>query len=144
VIRAVALLLGCVLLAGAGAAASFDRIVIAGDSTASFYGPERHPRQGWGQQLASYLKPGIAVVNLAVSGRSTRSYVSLGHFARLEAELKAGDLLLVQFGHNDQKLDDPVRYADPDVDFPAGLRRFLALARQKRATVVLLTPVARR
>lgn len=138
------MLWGLWLLLVAGDASGFERIVIVGDSTASDYGPERHPRQGWGQQLPSYLKPGLAVLNLAVSGRSTRSYLSLGHFATLAAELRRDDLLLVQFGHNDQKVDDPVRYADPETDFPAGLRRFLRLAQQRGATVVLLTPVARR
>lgn len=133
-------LLWCLAIGCAHAA----RIVIAGDSTASEYGPERHPRQGWGKQLSSYLQPELHVINLAVSGRSTRSYVSLGHFATLERTLQHGDLLLIQFGHNDQKVDDPVRYADPDTDFPAGLRRFLKLAADKGATPVLLTPVARR
>lgn len=131
----------CGLAIGSADAA---RIVIASDSTASAYGPERYPRQGWGQQLASFLKPELRVVNLAVSGRSTRSYVSLGHFATLEKTLQHGDLLLIQFGHNDQKVDDPQRYADPDSDFPAGLRRFLRLAADKGAIPVLLTPVARR
>src|SRR5690606_29332415 len=67
-----------------------------------------------------------------------------GHLDALAAVLAPGDLLLVQFGHNDQKVDDPRRYADPEVDFPAGQRRFIAVARERRATPVLLTPVARR
>jgi len=120
------------------------RIVIAGDSTASTYEQSRHPRMGWGQVLDRFLVPDITVLNRAVSGRSTKSYVDLGHFDPLTKELQPGDLLLIQFGHNDAKADDPLRYADPEVAYPAGLKRFIDAARTVGATPVLLTPVTRR
>lgn len=121
-----------------------ERIVIAGDSTASTYEQSRHPRMGWGQVLDRFFVPEISVLNRAVSGRSTKSYVDLGHFAPLAAELKPGDVLLIQFGHNDAKADDPIRYADPEQAYPAGLMRFVDAARQAGAMPVLLTPVTRR
>lgn len=121
-----------------------QRIVIAGDSTASSYEQSRHPRMGWGQVLDRFLVPEITVLNRAVSGRSTKSYVDLGHFAPLAAELKQGDVLLIQFGHNDAKADDPIRYADPEQDYPAGLMRFVDAARRAGAMPILLTPVTRR
>lgn len=121
-----------------------NRIVIAGDSTASSYEQSRHPRMGWGQVLDRFLVPEITVLNRAVSGRSTKSYVDLGHFDPLARELRPGDLLLIQFGHNDAKADDPLRYADPEIAYPAGLKRFIDAARQAGARPVLLTPVTRR
>lgn len=145
-----ALCLACASLADARAA---DRIVeptprrvfIAGDSTASDYGPERAPRQGWGMQLQSFLDPKAwSVRNHAQSGRSARSFVEQGWLDGIAKDLRAGDVLLVQFGHNDAKLEDPARYNEPRDAFPAWLMRYVALARERGATPILITPVARR
>lgn len=125
-------------------AGALQRIYIAGDSTASEYPPQRHPRTGWGQVLGEFFDRRIEVRNRAVSGRSTRDYQTLGHRDALIAELNAGDLLLIQFGHNDQKADDPLRFADADGAFRVGLESLVRLARGRGARPVLLTPVARR
>lgn len=130
------------LLTGSGHAA--QRIVIVGDSTASSYPAARYPRTGWGQVLDSFVDADVEILNRAVSGRSTRDYRSLGHFDAAIAELHPGDLLLIQFGHNDEKIEDPARYTDAATDFPAGLRDFVHAAKFKGAIPVLLTPVARR
>jgi lysophospholipase L1-like esterase/mannose-6-phosphate isomerase-like protein (cupin superfamily) len=136
--------IGMLAIAGAGPAVAevAQRLVIAGDSTASSYPAARFPRTGWGQVLDEFLA--LPVENRAISGRSTRSYTDEGHLAALGDVLRPGDLLLIQFGHNDQKHDDPRRYAEPQRDFPDGLRRFLTLARERGARPVLITPVARR
>jgi lysophospholipase L1-like esterase/mannose-6-phosphate isomerase-like protein (cupin superfamily) len=131
-------------LTGAAGADAARQILIVGDSTASSYPQSRYPRTGWGQALEQFLSRDVQVVNRAVSGRSTRSYGDEGHFDAAMAELRADDLLLIQFGHNDAKREDPQRYADPMTDFPAGLRRFVDAARARGAIPVLLTPVARR
>jgi len=138
----------CLVLAwmpGAHAAEAAHRVFIAGDSTASDYGPERAPRQGWGMQLQSYLDPAAwEVRNHARSGRSARSFIEEGWLDGIAQDLRRGDVLLIQFGHNDEKREDPTRYDDPHVAFPAWLMRYVALARDKGATPVLITPVARR
>lgn len=121
------------------------QVFIAGDSTASHYGPERAPQEGWGQQLQTFLDGDAYVVrNHARNGRSSRSFVAEGWFDAMAAEMRAGDVLLVQFGHNDAKVEDPTRYNEPEQAFPAWLGRYLALARRKGATPILVTPVARR
>lgn len=129
----------CTDLAHAG-----QRIVIVGDSTASSYPAARFPRTGWGQVVDDFVSADVAILNRAVSGRSTRDYRSLGHFDAVMAELREGDLLLIQFGHNDEKIEDPARYSDAVTAFPAGLREFVRGARARGAVPVLLTPVARR
>lgn len=145
-----ALCLGCASLADAHAT---DRIVepaqrrvfIAGDSTASAYGPERAPRQGWGMQLQSFLDPKAwSVRNHAQSGRSARSFIEQGWLDGIASDLRRDDVLLLQFGHNDAKLEDPSRYNEPREAFPAWLMRYVQLARQRGATPILVTPVARR
>ena len=145
-VRAVrALLLACALLAGTAAAQAPHRVFVVGDSTASAYGPERAPRQGWGMQLQSFLDPAAwQVRNHAQSGRSARSFIEEGWLEPVAADLRAGDVLLVQFGHNDEKLEDPTRYSEPARAFPQWLMRYVALARDRGATPVLVTPLARR
>jgi lysophospholipase L1-like esterase/mannose-6-phosphate isomerase-like protein (cupin superfamily) len=125
--------------------AAARQVFIVGDSTASEYGPERAPRQGWGMQLQSFLDPAEwQVRNHAQSGRSARSFIEEGWLAPVETSLSRGDVLLIQFGHNDEKAEDPTRYNEPQRAFPQWLTRYVALAREKGATPILLTPLARR
>ena len=141
------LLLACAGLCVATAAVGGERpvrVFIAGDSTASAYPPERAPRQGWGMQLQRYLADGAEVRNHAQSGRSARSFVEQGWLDGIAAELGEGDVLLVQFGHNDAKVEDPARYSEPMAEYPRWLMRYVGLARERGATPVLVTPVARR
>ncbi|CAH0126167.1 GDSL-type esterase/lipase family protein [Stenotrophomonas lactitubi] len=137
-------LLLLLLLSSTAAHAAPVRLFIAGDSTAAEYGPERAPQAGWGQMLQSYLDPArIEVHNHAKGGRSTRSFIDEGRLDPIAAELRRGDVLLIQFGHNDAKFEDPTRYTDPDSDYPQLLMRYVQVARDKGATPVLVTPVAR-
>lgn len=142
------LLILAVLLGVSSATAeaqSPKRVFIVGDSTASEYGAERAPRQGWGMQLQSFLDPAAwQVRNHAQSGRSSRSFIDEGWLKPVEASLKAGDVLLIQFGHNDEKAEDPTRYNEPAQAYPQWLMRYVALARSKGATPILITPLARR
>ena len=113
---------------------------ILGDSTVE---SGNAPFFGWGGQLAAFLPEGFWVDNHAVSGRSTKSFLEEGRFAPVERTMKPGDLLLVQFGHNDEKPDE-ARRTDPDTTYPGNLLRFVSAARGKGALPVLITPVARR
>ena len=138
-------LLACALMAfPAVAAEPARRVFIAGDSTASAYGPERAPRTGWGQVLATYLDKGWEVRNHAQSGRSARSFVDQGWLAGIASDLRKDDVLLIQFGHNDEKIEDPTRYNEPGQAFPGWLMRYVTLARERGATPILVTPLARR
>jgi lysophospholipase L1-like esterase/quercetin dioxygenase-like cupin family protein len=138
------ILLLSVLFTATGAHATPHAVFIVGDSTVAEYGPERAPQAGWGQMLQSYLDPQAwQVHNHAKGGRSARSFIAEGRLDAVAAELQRGDVLMIQFGHNDAKFEDPTRYDDPDTDYPAFLLRYVALARDKGATPVLITPPAR-
>jgi len=140
-----ALLVLCLLPAGARAADTPRRVFIAGDSTAAEYGPERALRNGWGQQLQGFLDPAyFEVRNHAIGGRSARSFIEQGRLETIATELRRGDVLLVQFGHNDAKYEDPTRYDEPQQAYPQWLMRYVSLARERGATPVLVTPVSRR
>ena len=142
-IRFLSLMLLTVAASASVAAPATHRIFIAGDSTAATYGPERAPQAGWGQKLQVWTADGWEVRNHAVGGRSTRSFIDEGRLDAIAAELRAGDVLLIQFGHNDAKREDASRYTDPDSDYPRLLQRYVDTARSRGATPVLITPAAR-
>lgn len=74
-------------------------IFIAGDSTAAVMPA---PRCGWGVPFAAYFDPAkVNVVNCARGGRSSRTFITEGHWDELMALVKPGDIVLIQFGHND-------------------------------------------
>lgn len=81
------------------------RIFVVGDSTASNYGLDVAPRMGWGQVFDRMLVNGadVKVVNLAQSGRSSRSFITEGWLKVMEDHIKSGDYVLIQWGHNDEK-----------------------------------------
>jgi pectin methylesterase-like acyl-CoA thioesterase/lysophospholipase L1-like esterase len=119
-------------------------VFVAGDSTASVYATDEAPRAGWGQALSQFASSNATIVDYAQSGASTKSYIADGLLARVLREIKPGDYLLVSFGHNDEKTDDPNRGTDPSTTFTQNLQRFIDGARAKGATPVLVTPVERR
>lgn len=114
-------------------------IYICGDSTAASYGPEQAPLAGWGQFLGGLL-PGTAVDNRAMAGRSTRTFLQEGRLSAIEDALAAGDLVLIQFGHNDEG-DKPERHTEPWADFTDNLDTFIRVARSHGARPVLMTPI---
>lgn len=74
-------------------------LFIAGDSTAA---RGSGATQGWGVPFAGYFDPAsLNVANRARGGRSSRTFVTEGHWSALLAELKPGDIVLIQFGQND-------------------------------------------
>lgn len=114
-------------------------IFICGDSTAASYAPERAPITGWGQVLEEYI-PGVRIVNKAIGGRSTKSFLAEGRLVAVEKELQPGDLLLIQFTHNDAS-DLVWRHTDPNTSFAANLEIYVDTARIHGAVPVLLTPI---
>ncbi|MEV7404288.1 rhamnogalacturonan acetylesterase [Streptomyces sp. NPDC091267] len=117
---------------------------IAGDSTAAQKYADAAPETGWGMALPCYLGRPLAVANHAMNGRSSKSFIDEGLLAALLEEVRAGDLLLIQFGHNDEKTEDPARGTDPWTTYQEHLRSYVRGARDRRAQPVLLTPVERR
>lgn len=109
------------------------------------------PRYGYGTQLHEYLNVQESqVVNLALSGRSSKSFLTEANYNTLKTEIKEGDYLIIGFGHNDEKSDDPARFASAKGDETvAGSFRnilyenYVKLAKDKGATPILCTPITR-
>lgn len=117
-------------------------IYICGDSTAASYRPEEAPITGWGQVLPEFLD-GVTVENRAMAGRSSKSFLSEGRLQKIETEIQPGDLLLIQFSHNDES-GLVWRHTDPWTSFYHNLEIFADTAMLHQARPVLLTPTCRR
>ncbi|MBU2224201.1 MAG: rhamnogalacturonan acetylesterase [Gammaproteobacteria bacterium] len=120
------------------------RLHLVGDSTMADKVNLSYPERGWGQLLPEFMQQQLSIINHAANGRSTLRFLNEGRWQLLLTELKAGDYVLIQFGHNDQKKDDPGRYAAADSTFPTLLSRFIAEIRAKEAIPMLATPICRR
>lgn len=123
------------------ATATPQRIVIIGDSTVCNYAASKYPQVGWGQILSLYFKGGaVTVVNHAIGGRSSRSFIEDGHWATTLAALQPGDILMVQFGHNDRDFSKEERYTDT-TNYKKYLGQYAREARAKGAHPVFVTPM---
>ena len=114
------------------------KIYICGDSTAASYSQEEAPMVGWGQVLGEIID--VPVENRAMAGRSSKSYLAEGRLQKIETDIEPGDLLLIQFTHNDTS-DLVWRHTDPWTSFLHCLSIYVDTARQNQAVPVLLTPI---
>lgn len=103
-----------------------------------------NPERGWGQIFPVYFREGVRVENHALNGRSTKSFIDQGHWQRVVERLRRGDYLVIQFGHNDSKKEDPARFAEPWGAYKRNLERYVAEARGRGASPILATPIVRR
>lgn len=116
-------------------------LFIAGDSTVT-------DRDGggdvsWGQLLPRFFKPGVAVANNAQSGETLKSFANALRLDKMLSQMKPGDYLFLQFAHNDSKASWPQTYADAETTYKAYLKVYIAEARLRGATPVLVTAMDR-
>ena len=116
------------------------KILLAGDSTVANCPTHEYPMSGWGAQLAPHVYNRAAVHNFAKGGASTESFREEGLWGRLLSEAAEGDLVLIQFGHNDQKR----QHLAARTGYAANLRTMAGDVRSRGALPVLCTPVERR
>jgi len=143
-------------------------LFLIGDSTVrNGRGDGSNGQWGWGEPLADRFDAGkVNVVNRAVGGLSSRTYLTMGHWEKVLAMLKAGDVVMMQFGHNDNApLDDAARARGTlkgtgeetqEIDNPITkkhevvhtygwyLRKFIVDAKAQGATPIVCTLVPRK
>ena len=100
--------------------------------------------RGWGMMLQAFFTDDVKVINYAINGRSTKSFISEGRWQKVLDALHPGDYVIIEFGHNDEKITSPERYAAADGEYSDNLRRFVREARDKGGIPVLMNPIARR
>ena len=118
-----------------------QRIVLIGDSTVSDYPKSRAPLTGWGQSLRKIIGERAKVINLAVPGSSSLFFYK-NYWDSALSKIKAGDFILIQFGHVDASAD-PSKHTDPNHTFPSLLIQYINEAKLVGAHPILVTPVAR-
>jgi lysophospholipase L1-like esterase len=117
------------------AADSLPTLFILGDSTVCDQPLE--PYASWGQMLTRFFKPTIVLANHAESGETFHSSQGAGRFAKVFSQMKPGDYLMMQFGHNDMKSVDEASYA-------ASIREAVANCRGKGGVPIIVSPMERR
>ncbi len=119
-------------------------IYLIGDSTMANKNSYDFPETGWGQVFAEVFTEAVIIKNYALNGRSTKSFRNEGHWKKVYDQLQKSDYVFVQFGHNDQKVNDTTRFADATTDFRSNLERYVNEIKEKGAIPVLVSPVSRR
>jgi lysophospholipase L1-like esterase len=122
---------------------------------------------GWGHPLAAFFEMArVNVVNRAVGGLSSRTYLTAGHWQRSLAYIKPGDVVVIQFGHNDsgaindssrargslkgvgeetQEIDNMLTGQHETVrSYGAYLRHYVADIQARGAMPILCTPIPRK
>ncbi|HET7179113.1 MAG TPA: rhamnogalacturonan acetylesterase [Chryseosolibacter sp.] len=142
ILKICVLLLACLMLASMRPP---DKITVylIGDSTMADKRPDAFPETGWGMPFKTFFDASVTVDNRAKNGRSTRSFIAENLWQPVVDQLKEGDYVFIQFGHNDEVKSKTDRYTNPQ-DFKKNLVRFITETRSKKAIPVLLTPVTRR
>lgn len=124
---------------------------VAGDSTAAAFNDTNYysPRAGWGTQLGLYIQ-GVNIQNMAVSGTSSKTYADTDQYQTILQNMKAGDYLMIGFGHNDER-PELGRYTNPGGSpsvvgsFQYYLfEKYIQPAKERGAIPILVTPIVRR
>lgn len=115
-----------------------------GDSTMASKKAEVAPETGWCQAFSNFVTANVEVRNRAMNGRSSKSFITEKRWQWVLDSLKAGDYVFIQFGHNDQKIQDSTRYTEPFTTYRKNLERFVRETREKGATPILFTSIVRR
>ncbi|MFT4203909.1 MAG: rhamnogalacturonan acetylesterase [Chitinophagaceae bacterium] len=127
-------------------------LYMIGDSTMSVKSRKAYPETGWGMAFPAFFKNGVTVKDLALNGRSSKSFrkdvneakaTTVDHWQPILDALKPGDYVMIEFGHNDEKKDKPLVGTTVD-EFKANLAQYVQETRDHKAFPILLTPIVRR
>lgn len=148
-------------------------IHMLGDSTMTMYTEDRRPQMGWGEAMAQFFDASVKVNNWALGGRSSRSfYYEATRWPAILPKINAGDYVIIQFAHNDQKSGgDYAAFGtfafcsdgsgngeacagradkvDPTVDisehsYYQWLKKYVADIRARGANPILMSPIVRK
>jgi len=115
-------------------------VFLCGNSTV--VDQEEEPWASWGQMIPRWFTPQVAVANYAESGLSCTSFLAQLRLDKILSQLKKGDYVIVEFGHNDEKekkAGDGAWYS-----YSRNLKIFVDRVREAGGNIIFCTPTARR
>ncbi|MBC8096024.1 MAG: rhamnogalacturonan acetylesterase [Akkermansiaceae bacterium] len=128
----------CVCAVEIEPADNLPTVFLLGDSTVC--DQPKEPWNSWGQMLPRFFKPTVAIANHAQSGETLKSSMGAKRLDKVLSAMKAGDYLFIQFGHNDMK----DKATNAVAIYKENLKRYVAGARSKGGTPVLITSMERK
>ena len=115
-------------------------VFLCGNSTV--VDQDNEPWASWGQMIPAFFDKNVSIANYAESGESANTFIAAGRLKKALSQMKAGDYIFMEFGHNDQKQKGPGKGAY--YSFMTSLKTFIDEARLRGAHPVLVTPTQRR
>ncbi len=115
-------------------------VFLCGNSTV--VDQDNEPWASWGQMVPYFFDTNVCIANYAESGESANTFIAAGRLKKALSQMKKGDYLFMEFGHNDQKQKGPGKGAY--YSFMTSLKTFIDEARLRGAHPVLVTPTQRR
>ena len=115
-------------------------VFLCGNSTV--VDQEEEPWASWGQMITRWFTPQVAIANFAESGLSCTSFLAQLRLDKILTQLKKGDYVIVEFGHNDEKekkAGDGAWYS-----YSRNLKIFADRVREAGGEIIFCTPTARR
>lgn len=115
-------------------------VFLCGNSTV--VDQEEEPWASWGQMITRWFGPQVAVANYAESGLSCTTFLAQLRLDKILSQLKKGDYVIVEFGHNDEK-----EKKDGDgawYSYSRNLKIFVDRVRAAGGNIIFCTPTARR
>ena len=136
------LLIAAAVFAGVAVSDSTSfKVHVIGDSTVCNYKDSAYPQTGWGQILGSFFDGSrVQVVNYAIGGRSSKTFVQEGRLDEVKKNLQKGDIMMVQFGHNDRYFGSKAREVPFD-SLGYWLQKYADVAKGAGVTLVYVTPM---
>ena len=119
---------------------SVPTVFLCGNSTV--VDQDSEPWASWGQMITRWFGPQVAIANFAESGETASTFIGANRLAKALSMMKAGDYLIAEFGHNDQKQRGPGMGAY--YNFATALKTFIDETRARGATPIFVTPTQRR
>ncbi len=118
---------------------SVPTVFLCGNSTV--VDQDSEPWASWGQMITRWFGPEVAFANFAESGETASTFIQANRLAKALSMMKAGDYLIAEFGHNDQKQRGPGMGAY--YNFATALKTFIDETRARGATPIFVTPTQR-
>ena len=145
-------LISCLILVAFKPVHEKITIFSIGDSTMADYdinewsknnGGKNYPLRGWMMAMPQFVKKDVIIHNAAISGISSKSFRDEGAWQKVIDQVKPGDYVFIQFGHNDEK-PDSASHTDARTSFRRNLINYVSETKSKGGNPVLFTSLVRR